>query len=166
MKGVLVMTGKSKCKILKEIRREIARNNSIDFVTSECKFQGDCTGTCPKCEAEVRFLEQELLKRQRTGKAVVLAGLTATLTLSALGCAPNPNQVNGDFAETSQTLLPPGAIPDPSYEDLMGEPVYTEPSTEPTLELMGDLPLNPDDVTTSPPEDIVMGLPAPGYDFP
>lgn len=165
------MTGKSKCKILKEIRREIARNNSIEFVTSECKFQGDCTGTCPKCEAEVRFLEQELLKRQRAGKAVVLAGLTATLTLSALGCAPKPTQVDGDIAlpETSQTLTPPGGIPEPSTEDfegLAGVPVYPEPSTEPTLELMGDLPLNPDDVTTTPPEEIVMGEPAPGYDFP
>ena len=80
------MTGKSKCKILKEIRREIARNNSIDFVTSECKFQGDCTGTCPKCEAEVRYLEQELDKRKKAGKAVAVAGIAAAMVVTATGC--------------------------------------------------------------------------------
>ena len=41
------MNGKSKCKILKEIRRQIAENNDIEFVTSECKYQGDCLGTSP-----------------------------------------------------------------------------------------------------------------------
>ena len=54
------MKGKKRCKILKEIRQQIAQNNDIEFITSECKHQGDCPGTCPKCEAEVRYLEREL----------------------------------------------------------------------------------------------------------
>ena len=54
------MRGKEKCKALKEIRRQIAEKNDIEFVVSECKHQGDCKGTCPKCEAEVRYLEREL----------------------------------------------------------------------------------------------------------
>ena len=69
--------GKQTCKILKEIRRQIAEANDIDFVTSECRYKGDCLGTCPKCEAEVRYLEQQLRSRQLMGKAVVLAGLSA-----------------------------------------------------------------------------------------
>ena len=52
--------GKQTCKILKEIRRQIAEANDIEFITSECQYQGDCLGTCPKCEAEVRYLEQQL----------------------------------------------------------------------------------------------------------
>ena len=51
--------GKRTCKILKEIRKQIAQNNDIEFVTSECKHQGDCLGTCPKCEAELKDLGQE-----------------------------------------------------------------------------------------------------------
>ena len=31
------MNVKSKCKILKDIRRQIAQDNDIEFVTSECK---------------------------------------------------------------------------------------------------------------------------------
>ena len=83
------MKGKQRCKILKEIRRQIAENNDIEYVTSECQHQGDCAGTCPKCEAEVRYLERELERRARLGKAVTVAGLAATITattLSATSC--------------------------------------------------------------------------------
>ncbi len=69
--------GKQTCKILKEIRRQIAEANDIEFVTSECRYKGDCLGTCPKCEAEVRYLEQQLHKRQLAGRLVNLAGISA-----------------------------------------------------------------------------------------
>ena len=62
--------GKQTCKILKEIRQQIAEANDIEFITSECQYQGDCLGTCPKCEAEVRYLEQQLERKRRVGKAV------------------------------------------------------------------------------------------------
>lgn len=69
--------GKQTCKILKEIRRQIADANGIEFVTSECRYKGDCLGTCPKCEAEVRYLEQQLRARTLAGKAIALAGISA-----------------------------------------------------------------------------------------
>ncbi len=69
--------GKQTCKILKEIRRQIAEANGIEFATSECRYKGDCLGTCPKCEAEVRYLEQQLRTRSLAGKAVALAGISA-----------------------------------------------------------------------------------------
>ena len=71
-----IMNGKQKCKILKEIRAEIAKSNDIEYVTSECQHKGDCKGTCPKCEAELRYLEKELEKRQRLGKTIAVAGMT------------------------------------------------------------------------------------------
>lgn len=70
--------GKQTCKILKEIRRQIAESNGIEFVTSECSYRGDCLGTCPKCEAEVRYLERQLRARSLAGKAIALAGISAT----------------------------------------------------------------------------------------
>ena len=69
--------GKETCRILKEIRRQIAEANDIEFVTSDCPYKGDCIGTCPKCEAEVRYLEQQLRARSIAGKAVALAGISA-----------------------------------------------------------------------------------------
>ncbi len=69
--------GKQTCKILKEIRRQIAEANGIEFATSECRYKGDCLGSCPKCEGEVRYLEQQLRARSLAGKAVALAGISA-----------------------------------------------------------------------------------------
>lgn len=68
--------GKTTCRILKEIRKQIAEANDIEYVVEECQYKGDCKGTCPKCEAEVRYLESQLHKRQMLGKAVVVAGLS------------------------------------------------------------------------------------------
>ena len=78
--------GKQTCKILKEIRRQIAEANGIEFATSECRYKGDCLGTCPKCEAEVRYLEQQLRARSFAGKAVALAGISAGMILMS-GCS-------------------------------------------------------------------------------
>lgn len=92
--------GKHTCKILKEIRRRIAEANGIEFVTSECRYKGDCTGTCPKCEAEVRYLEQQLRTRSLAGKAVALAGISAgMIALSGCGSTSTKNQSNENFRE-------------------------------------------------------------------
>ena len=78
--------GKQTCKILKEIRKQIAAENGIEFVTSECTYKGNCLGTCPKCEAEVRYLERELEKRQRLGKVAVFAGMSLGTLLTVAAC--------------------------------------------------------------------------------
>ena len=77
--------GKKTCKILKEIRQQIADRNDIEYITSECHFQGECKGTCPKCEAELQYLENELSKRRQLGKAVAVAGIS----LGLLGTFPS-----------------------------------------------------------------------------
>lgn len=61
------MTGKEKCKILKEIRNKIAQENGIDFVASECTFEGECAGHCPQCDSEALFLENALKKLGKLG---------------------------------------------------------------------------------------------------
>ena len=73
------MTGKDKCKILKEIRAEIAKKNDIEWVVKECTHQGECKGTCPRCESELRYLEEQLQKRQSLGKRVAVAALCTGL---------------------------------------------------------------------------------------
>ena len=89
--------GKQTCKILKEIRKQIAAENDIQLVIEECTYQGDCLGTCPKCEAEVRYLERELEKRQRMGKAAVVAGLSiGLLGASQVALAQQPDTLRMD----------------------------------------------------------------------
>ena len=79
--------GKKICKTLKEIRQQIAKNNDIALITSECHYKGECKGTCPKCEAEVMYLEDELIKRRQLGKAVAIAGISLGILGSFTGCS-------------------------------------------------------------------------------
>ena len=54
------MTGKQTCDTLKKIRRDIVEYNNFDIQISDCPHGNDvkCSGTCPKCEAEAKALEQ------------------------------------------------------------------------------------------------------------
>ena len=75
--------GKQVCKILKDIRKQIAEENDIEFITSECQHKGDCAGTCPKCEAELRYLESQLARRSAAGFPARLAGIALGLAAVA-----------------------------------------------------------------------------------
>lgn len=78
--------GKSICNVLKTIRKQIAEANEIKYEPRECHHQGECRGTCPACEAEVRYIEQQLDIRKQLGKAVTIVGISAGLyALSACG---------------------------------------------------------------------------------
>ena len=70
------MTGKEKCRLLRQIRREIAESNGIPYSTEECTFEGACTGTCPRCEEEVRVLEDALTQKAARGERIALTGLS------------------------------------------------------------------------------------------
>lgn len=96
--------GKQTCKILKEIRKQIAAENDIELITSECTHKGDCAGTCPKCEAEVRYLERELEKRQRLGKAAVFAGMSIGTAITAAGCGPLVQPTAGMPMDPNDTI--------------------------------------------------------------
>ena len=125
--------GKQTCKILKEIRRQIAEANGIEFVTSECRYKGDCLGTCPKCEAEVRYLEQQLRSRQRMGKAIALAGISAGMILMS-GCSGTSSSNQSD-------------------ETLQGVLLYTAEELDSIQEEEGELPMIEDSVSSLTPNN-------------
>lgn len=82
--------GRNICNTLKAIRKQIADANGISYSPDECHFEGECKGTCPKCEQDVRDLEHELHLRQMAGKAIKVAGVAlgiTALTASATSCA-------------------------------------------------------------------------------
>ncbi len=108
--------GKQTCKILKEIRKQIAAENDIKLVIKECTYQGDCHGTCPKCEAEVRYLERELEKRQRLGKAAIFAGMTIGTAITTAGCGPLVSPPNGMMENTRDTIVAADTIRNDSAE--------------------------------------------------
>lgn len=71
--------GKTICNALKAVRQQIADSNGIAYTPSECHHEGDCAGTCPKCEQEMRYLECQLDMRRAMGKAVSVVGISVGL---------------------------------------------------------------------------------------
>lgn len=118
------MIGKQKCKILKEIRQKIADENNIPYVTRECSHTGECSGTCPFCESEVRYLDRELKKRASLGKGIKIAAVCAGVALTVSGCSV--------IDATIERVTKPTA--EPEIIELSGEvawPEYQEPEQEP-----------------------------------
>ena len=110
--------GKSTCKVLKEVRREIARANGIPLEERKCTFTGDCAGTCPYCEAEVHYLEREIAKRKSLGKAVAVAGI-AVAAVTMTSCATSKAA-----STTSDNNPPKTSEEEISWDDFeMGEVV-------------------------------------------
>lgn len=64
------MTGKEKCEFLKEIRKNMAKENGIPYEPRECHHEGDCSGTCPLCEKEAADLLEELKKKALAGEEI------------------------------------------------------------------------------------------------
>lgn len=93
--------GKYKCKQLKAVRKRIADENGIPLKQKECTYDGPCRGTCPYCEAEVRYLERVLTDRLRLGKVATVAGLS--LGLAACGGGTN-NTVLTTVSDTTTKL--------------------------------------------------------------
>ena len=63
------------CETLKSIRKQIADANGIAYEPNICTYEGPCMGTCPVCEAEARYLEAELAKRQKAHKGINIIGV-------------------------------------------------------------------------------------------
>lgn len=91
--------GKDICNQLKEIRKQIASENDIPLEEHECHYDGPCKGTCPRCDAELQYLETELGRRGKLSKAAIVAGVTLSLAASACTTEgdPAPDQLTGSF---------------------------------------------------------------------
>ena len=93
---------RKKCEHLKEIRKNVAKAIGVELNQSECTFEGDCKGTCPKCRQEEQKLSKVLLLK---GSAVA-----ASAAMLSTGCGIEPeDEFTGDVAI------------DENYEEIMLE---------------------------------------------
>ena len=110
--------------MLKTIRKQIADANEIKYEPRECHHQGECRGTCPGCEAEVRYLERQLDIRRQLGKAVAIVGLSAGLSALS-GCGDKSKKV--DSVSEKECKLTAGEVMVDSTERLDGDVEYQSP---------------------------------------
>lgn len=69
--------GKDKCELLKSIRAYIAEKYGVDYTPSVCQHEGDCPGSCPKCDSELQDIQAQL-------KAKGIADIQTDEKLSAM----------------------------------------------------------------------------------
>lgn len=146
------MTGKEKCAVLKSIRRDIAKANDIPLDIPECTHKGDCPGTCPRCESEVKMLERALDKRRSAGFKVAIAGISAGLiALNTASCELfdrlTGNTLQGDVMMESTDgalveVATPGELPYEETEPPVIEGDLRVVDTDTCeVELQGDMPV-------------------------
>lgn len=151
--------GKYKCKQLKAVRKRIADENGIPLEQKECTYDGPCRGTCPHCEAEMRYLERALTDRIRLGRMVTVAGLS--LGLAACG-GKTPS---GAPMLTTESSLAADSLIDslrdtlPSGLQHSGPDVISVPEVG-EMEVVGDVIDVPPPPPPEPPDDelIVGGI--------
>ena len=91
-----MVKGKSTCKLLKDIRQQIADANGISYQPKECHHKGDCAGTCPACEEEIRYLERELKARKGNGFGMQVAGIAAGICATVMPMTAAAQAVKSD----------------------------------------------------------------------
>ena len=91
-----MVKGKSTCKLLKDIRQQIADANGISYQPKECHHKGHCAGTCPACEAEIRYLEHELKARKGNGFGMKVAGIAAGICATVMPMTAAAQTVKSD----------------------------------------------------------------------
>ena len=91
-----MVKGKSTCKLLKNIRQQIADANGISYQPKECHHKGDCAGTCPACEEEIRYLEHELKARKGNGFGMKVAGIAAGICATVMPITAAAQGVKSD----------------------------------------------------------------------
>lgn len=107
--------GKKVCATLKQVRKQIADANGIPYEVTECQHQGNCKGTCPKCESELRYIENQLSLRRAAGMAVSIVGLSLGVAATFASCsAPQP----AGPSQPSESVQP---IPPSIQEEYEGE---------------------------------------------
>ena len=116
--------GKSICAVLKTIRKQIADANEIKYEPRECHHQGECRGTCPGCEAEVKYIERQLDIRRQLGKAVAIVGISAGLSALS-GCGDKSKKVDSIIEKECKLAM--GEVMVEPTERLDGDVEYQSP---------------------------------------
>jgi hypothetical protein len=111
------MTGREKCNKLKRVRAALADKLGIDLHQVACTFEGECTGTCPKCKQEEDALNAAILH-----KGAALAG-AMMLATSMSACVP--------FGGKTVGPLDGGETVDVGGNELTGMVAYDPDGCEP-----------------------------------
>ncbi len=55
--------GKDLCRLLRQIRQDIATEYDLSYTPFECHHKGNCKGSCEKCDAELLDIQKQLYNK-------------------------------------------------------------------------------------------------------
>ncbi|MBE6326705.1 MAG: energy transducer TonB [Bacteroidales bacterium] len=122
--------GKPICDTLKSIRKQIADANDIPYAPIKCALEEDCLGTCPTCESEMRYIEDQLNIRKMAGKAVKIVGLATVMTLASCNDVQHSQPQPSGENNAVDTIKLDSVSADSSFEGI-SEPIDTPPPPPP-----------------------------------
>ena len=126
------MTHREKCEQLKALRKEMADRAGVDLHQRECTYEGECSGTCPKCAKEESILNKLLLsgKLALAGMAVGATALTGCGSLS-LEEADNPrDELLKRRSDREDKMDKDDPAVDPDGGELAGDVEYIPPADD------------------------------------
>ena len=118
--------GKPICETLKSIRKQIADANDIPYAPIKCALEDDCLGTCPTCESEMRYIEDQLNIRKMAGKVVKIVGLATVMTLASCNDVQHSQPQPSGENNAVDTIKLDSVSADSSFEGI-SEPIDTPP---------------------------------------
>ena len=95
---IMKTKGRIICDELKRVRLELAKANGIDYNPTVCNHQGECSGTCPKCEAELAELTRQI-KEKKSAKVIGVAPLKIVATAVVASTLALASCQDGDMEE-------------------------------------------------------------------
>ncbi len=111
--------GKKKCEVLKKIRQTIAKQLELMCSDDECNHEGDCSGTCPRCDQELKDLQRQLDERGITDIQTIDIKSkdisTDTIDTEVLAGIPAPLEEEGYYITEGDVM--------PEPKDLEGETI-------------------------------------------
>lgn len=130
------MDHKEKCRRLKAIRKKVADTIGLDLHQTECTFEGECKGTCPKCAQEEKRLNAALL------------GGTACAAAALLTACGMEKQSSGHESHSNNTLIENIASVFDKSDDYAGDIEMTGDEAPPIDDYDGGLEYyDPDTIT-------------------
>ena len=107
-------TGKKTCEKLKDLRKQVAEANGIEYEPAECTYEGDCPGTCPRCDAELADLQRQLDEKEARGEEIVYGDETISICITE----EEEEKIEYGYPEIRCTLI--GDITTVDMENTMG----------------------------------------------
>lgn len=109
-------TGRKICNALRAIRIKIAKENGISYMDDECTSKGPCRGTCPRCDAEIYYLNEELRKKRERGEKIIISGIGEEDIRSIINASVGPGYQSMGAAQPLERDIDECGIEDEDFK--------------------------------------------------